>query len=98
MLPPCDLRARRPEENGPANQSKDANLCKCLVVFLAMAIHNLIDCGVEPGAADTTDAIQDIINAAQIGDTVYVPTGTFNIDATKSLNLRTGIGLVVSVG
>lgn len=62
-----------------------------------MTTLDLIDCGVQPGA-DSTDAIQDIINGARIGETVYVPKGTFNIDATKSLNLRTGIGLVVSVG
>jgi parallel beta helix pectate lyase-like protein len=63
-----------------------------------MTTLNIVDRGVVPGAADSTSAIQDIINGAEVDDSVYVPKGTFNVDAVKGLQLRTGINFVVGVG
>jgi hypothetical protein len=41
--------------------------------------------GASTGAADNTAAIQAALNAAQSGDTVYVPPGSFIVNATVGL-------------
>ena len=55
---------------------------------------NVLSYGATPGVASDNDAtaIQKAINAAQAGDMVYLPQGTYNVKST--ITLKTGVSLV----
>jgi polygalacturonase len=47
---------------------------------------------------DDTDKIQDLINKCPANGTVTVPAGTFNIDAARSIKLRSDMTLNLDDG
>ena len=51
---------------------------------------NITAFGANQNLPDNTDAVQAAMNAAKLSDTVYVPLGTFHMDATRSVRPKSG--------
>ncbi len=61
-----------------------------------MSIINIADHGARPNNHDNTDAIQEAMNAAGTGDTVYVPNdGEFRVDPLRGVKPRSGTTLKI---
>lgn len=59
------------------------------------AVIDIVAYGASPDKPDNTDFIQKALDDAKAGDTVYVPSGVFLVDAVRSLLPRSGTKLAI---